>query len=62
MTGDAAAAPETRHMVSEKVEAATTLQIKLMTGALGTNAHDVAAASVAYYRKDVRKNKQRLSH
>lgn len=61
MTGDAAAAAEARRMVSEKVEAAATLQIKLMTGALGTNAQDVTAASVAHYRKGVRKNKQRLS-
>lgn len=60
MTGDPAAMLEAQRMVSEKVEAAASLQWKLMTGTLGTTAPTVLGASVAHYRKVVRSNRRRL--
>lgn len=61
MVGNAAAMAEAHLMVSEKVEAAAMLQWKMMTGGLGTSAPAMLNASVAHYRKAVRKNQRRLS-
>lgn len=61
MAGNAAAMTEAQRMVSEKVEAAALLQWKLMTGGLGQSGPAVMRASVAHYRKAVRKNRRRLS-
>jgi len=60
MTGDAAALAEAQLMVSEKLAAAAALHWKMMTGGLGTTPHAVMSASVAHYRKGVRKNRRRL--
>jgi hypothetical protein len=60
MTGNAAAIAEAQLMVSEKVEAAARLQWKMMTGRLGTSGPAMLNASVAHYRKAVRKNQRRL--
>lgn len=61
MSGDVAAATEAQLMVSEKLEAAASLQWKLMTGGLGTTTEAVVGSSLAHYRKAVRKNHRRLS-
>lgn len=61
MVGNAAAMAEAQLMVSEKVEAAAMLQWKMMTGGLGTSPPAMLNASVAHYRKAVRKNQRRLS-
>lgn len=61
MAGNANAALEAHRMVQEKVEAAAELQWKLMTGALGRTPPAVMSASVAHYRKAVKKNQRRLS-
>ncbi|WP_235523386.1 hypothetical protein [Sphingobium sp. Leaf26] len=61
MTGNAAALAEAQLMVSEKMEAVATLQWKMMTGGLGTSGPAMLDASLAHYRKAVRKNKHRLA-
>ncbi len=57
---DAAAMAEASLMVTEKVEGAADLHWRALTGALGTSPHDVASASLAYYRGKVSANRRRL--
>ena len=52
---------EFNRMVGEKVESAFTLQVRTLTGGLGTNQLDVARASVKHYRKKVSANRRRLT-
>jgi hypothetical protein len=47
-------------MVDEKIKAVIALQSLLLTGALGFSTPDIAAKSVAHYRKAVRGNRRRL--
>ena len=58
--GGAAAELEAQRMVSEKLEAALTLQTLALTGGLGVTPHGAAAKSVAHYRRKVRANRRRL--
>jgi hypothetical protein len=60
MTGNAAAMAEAQLMVSEKLDAVARLQWKMMTGQLGTSGPAMLDASVAHYRKAVRRNQRRL--
>ena len=57
---DTAAFAEARLMVVEKIEAATALQGKALTGNLGFTPESVARRSVAHYRAGVAKNRRRL--
>jgi hypothetical protein len=59
--GGAAAAVETRRMVSEKIEAGLALQALAMTGQLGLTAHSAATKTLAHYRRKVRANRRRLT-
>lgn len=58
---DAAAMDEAQLMVAEKVEAVSQLQLRALTGALGGSHDKAARATIAHYRKAVRKNRRRLS-
>lgn len=58
--GDAAAFAEAQRMVSEKIEAATALQLRAMAGTLGTTPARRAEATIAHYRKAVGRNRRRL--
>jgi len=60
MTGNATAMAEAQLMVSEKLDAVARLQWKMMTGQLGTSGPAMLDASVAHYRKAVRRNQRRL--
>ncbi|HKT78269.1 MAG TPA: hypothetical protein VJQ78_16170 [Sphingobium sp.] len=60
LTGDPAAMAEAQRMVVEKIEAAGQLQWRAMTGTLGATPQAAMTASVAHYRKAVRKNRRRL--
>ena len=59
--GGPAAQAEASLMVSEKLEAAQALGGMAMTGALGFTGPDVAAKTLAHYRRKVRANRRRLS-
>lgn len=59
--GGPAADAEARKMVAEKVDAAMTLQMMLMTGALGFTPASAAAKTLAHYHGKVRANRRRLS-
>jgi len=59
--GGPAADAESRLMVSEKVDAAMSLQTLALTGALGLTAPRIAAKTLAHYRRKVRSNRRRLS-
>jgi len=59
---DAEAMAEAHRMVAEKVEAVADLQMKAMTGQLGSDHHKVARATIAHYRKAVGRNRRRLGH
>jgi len=59
--GGAAAEREPRLMVQEKVEAAQSLQMMALTGALGFTAPGVVNKSIKHYRRKVRANQRRLS-
>lgn len=61
MAGNPAAFAEAQKMVTEKIEAAAILQWKAMTGALGTTPLSMMHASTSHYRKEVGKNRRRLS-
>jgi hypothetical protein len=58
--GGIAAEAEARRMVSEKIEAAVTLQALALTGGLGPTANS-AARTIAHYRRKVRANRRRLA-
>ena len=58
--GGAEAEVEARQMISEKIEAASGLQMMALTGALGGSAFAAAANTIAHYRRKVRANRQRL--
>lgn len=58
--GDAAAMAEAQRMVTEKMEAAATLQWTAMTGGLGATPGRQAQATIGHYRKAVAKNRTRL--
>jgi hypothetical protein len=51
---------ETYRMIEEKLNAAFALQILALTGALGFTPLNVAAKTIAHYRKAVRANRRRL--
>jgi hypothetical protein len=59
--GGIAAEAEARRMVSEKIEAAVTLQALALTGGLGPTANSAAARTIAHYRRKVRANRRRLA-
>lgn len=59
--GGASSALEAQRMVTEKVEAALTLQAKALTGGLGTTAPAAATRTLAHYRRKVRANRRRLT-
>lgn len=58
--GGAAGEAEASRMVSEKLDAALSLQAKAMTGALGFTAPTAAANTLSHYRRRVRANHRRL--
>ncbi len=60
-TGGPAAEAEAALMISEKIEAAMTLQNLAMAGALGFTAPGIASKTLAHYRRKVRANRRRLS-
>jgi hypothetical protein len=57
---NASAAAEAHRMIAEKVEAAAVLQLKAMTGALGTTPTSGAGHAISHYRKAVGRNRRRL--
>jgi hypothetical protein len=59
--GGAAAGIEARHMISEKLEAVSALQMMALSGALGWSAPAAATKTIAHYRRKVRANRRRLS-
>ena len=59
--GGAGGRAETQRMVSEKVEAAATLQVQALTGGLGGTPASVSARTIAHYRRKVNANRRRLS-
>ena len=59
--GGAAAEAEAHRMVSEKVEAAQTLGVMALTGALGFTAPGVVEKSIKHYRRKVKANRRRIS-
>jgi hypothetical protein len=61
MTGGAPAAAEAQRMVTEKIDAALTLQAKLLSGGLGMSAPRASAHTLAHYRRKVRANRRRLT-
>jgi hypothetical protein len=58
--GDAAALAEAQLMIGEKIEAAAALQMRALTGGLGATHRQRARATIAHYRKAVRRNRRRL--
>ena len=54
------ASSEIHRMVDEKWKALFALQCSMLTGALGLSMPNIAAKSVAHYRKAVRQNRRRL--
>lgn len=58
---DARALAEAWLMIEEKLEAATILQARALTGQLGSGPHEVASASLAHVRRKVAANRTRLS-
>jgi hypothetical protein len=59
--GGPAADREASRMVTEKIEAATTLSALAFTGALGLTAPRVATSTITRLRRKVRANRRRLS-
>jgi hypothetical protein len=59
--GGAAAETEAARMVTEKVAALTELQMKAMTGGLGTSSKGAARKTLSHYRRKVRANRRRLT-
>ena len=58
--GDAAALAEAQLMIGEKIEAAAALHMRALTGGLGATHRQRAKATIAHYRKAVRRNRRRL--
>jgi hypothetical protein len=52
---------EMHKMVAEKMEAAQQIQVKAMTGRLGSTGEGAARKVVAHYRKAVSRNRRRLT-
>jgi hypothetical protein len=52
---------EVHRMVSEKIEAASALQMMALTGTLGWSAPAAARKTIAHYHRKVRGNRRRLS-
>lgn len=59
--GGARGRAEARRMVSEKVEAATALQLRALTGGLGATPASASARAIAHYRRKVKANQRRLN-
>ncbi|MGA0600284.1 hypothetical protein ACO2Q3_06210 [Caulobacter sp. KR2-114] len=59
--GGADGRAEAERMVSEKVAAAASLQMRALTGGLGGTPASVSARTIAHYRRKVRANRRRLS-
>lgn len=59
---DADAMVEAQRMIAEKVEAVAELQWKAVTGGLGVSPPGAAQATIAHYRKAVKKNRRRLGN
>lgn len=60
IAGGSAAQAELNRMLSEKLAAGMTLQIKAMSGGLGPTPQDAASKTLRHYRARVRKNTRRL--
>ena len=60
-SGGGVAERETRRMVTEKIEAALSLQTLALTGGLGTTPQSAARKSLAHYRRRVHANRRRLA-
>ena len=52
---------EANRMVSEKVKAAADLQLRALTGGLGTTPAAASARTIAHYRRKVNANRRRLT-
>ena len=59
--GGADGRAEAQRMITEKVEAATALQVRAMTGGLGCTPASASARTIAHYRRKVQANRRRLS-
>jgi hypothetical protein len=59
--GGEVAEREARRMITEKIEAALSLQTLALTGGLGTTSQSAARKSVTHYRRRVRANRRRLT-
>jgi len=59
--GGPAAHTEAVRMVSEKLDSGMALQVRAMTGGLGSTPRAAAAAVLTHYRRKVRANRRRLS-
>ena len=59
--GGEVAEREARRMITEKIEAALSLQTLALTGGLGTTSQSVARKSLTHYRRRVRANRRRLT-
>lgn len=59
--GGATGQAETLRMMSEKVEAALSLQAMAMTGGLGETPATASRRALAHYRRKVRANRRRLA-
>jgi hypothetical protein len=60
-TMDGAAMSEAHLMISEKIATASALQMKALTGQLGSTPGTQAARTLSHYSKAVAKNRRRLS-
>ena len=60
-TMDAAAMSEAHLMISEKIATASALQMKALTGQLGSTPAMQAKRTVLHYRRAVAKNRRRLA-
>lgn len=59
--GGADGRAEAQRMITEKVEAATALQVRALTGGLGSTPASASARTIAHYRRKVQANRRRLS-
>lgn len=59
--GGAAADHEAVRMVAEKWQAQVDLAAELASGRLGSQPHDIAAATLSHYSRRVRANRSRLT-
>ena len=58
--GGARGRAEAERMVREKIEAATALQVRALTGGLGGTPAKASARAIAHYRRKVKANRRRL--